>query len=350
MNEEFRVEVGLDDDEHGYSFGERLRAVDLDDDARARLGTGVMVTRDGSRLFLYAASESEAREAERTVRELVRADELTADIALTRWHPVEEAWKDVSLPLLTTPEAERAEYAAREAAEAEKARSEGSFDWHVVVHLPGRDAAAELADRLSREGVAVRRRWRYVVAGVATRSSHRSSWIVSAPSSWRTRTSASRSISRTSPGRRSSSSRSDGGLRVPGPAPMKRPRVRVGCVVRRGRELLLVRRHGAHGDGTWSTPGGNLGLGEEPARCATRETEEETGVRVGPVRFVGLTNDVLDGQRHYVTLWFEGDHAGGDPSVRASDELPEVGWFVESSLPEPLFQPFGTLLAGGALR
>ena len=36
------------------------------------------------------------------------------------------------------------------------------------------------------------------------------------------------------------------------------PRVGVGCIVRRGSQLLLVRRRGAHGSGTWSTPGGNL--------------------------------------------------------------------------------------------
>ena len=63
MHDEFRVEVELDDAERGYSFGERLRALDLDDTARERLGDGVMVTRDGSRLFVYAASDSEAREA-----------------------------------------------------------------------------------------------------------------------------------------------------------------------------------------------------------------------------------------------------------------------------------------------
>ena len=48
----FRVEVSLDDEEHGYSAAERLRAVDLDDEARERLGSSVMVTRDGPRLFL----------------------------------------------------------------------------------------------------------------------------------------------------------------------------------------------------------------------------------------------------------------------------------------------------------
>jgi phage protein D len=168
VNDEFRVEVELDDDEHGYSLGERLRAFDLDDEARERLGGRVLVTRDGSRLFLYAASEAQAREAAEVVRSLVDADELTAEISVTRWHPVERAWKDASIPLPRTPEEEEAEYAAREAAEAEEAAIEGEYDWQVVIHLPGRDEAIEFADRLRGEGVPVSRRWRYVRAGALT--------------------------------------------------------------------------------------------------------------------------------------------------------------------------------------
>jgi hypothetical protein len=168
MEDGFRVEVDLDDEEHGYSFRERLRALDLDDKARERLGKGVMVTRDGARLFLYASSEKRAREAGGIVRALVDDERLTADLLVTRWHPVEEAWKDASIPLPATPDEEAAEYAAREDAEAAEAELEGGYDWSVVVHVPGRDAAGQLADRLTAEGVDVMRRWRYVVAGVPT--------------------------------------------------------------------------------------------------------------------------------------------------------------------------------------
>jgi hypothetical protein len=168
MNDEFRVEVELDDAEGGYSLGERLRALDLDDAARERLGEGVMVTRDGSRLFLYAASDSEAREAERTIRELVEADELTAEIAVTRWHEVEEAWKDASLPLPATGAEVQAEQAALEASEAREAELEGHYDWEVVVQLPSRSLAIEIARRLTEEGKPVRRRWRYIAVGAPT--------------------------------------------------------------------------------------------------------------------------------------------------------------------------------------
>ena len=169
MADEFRVEVELDDDEHGYPFRERLRALDLEDEARERLGRDIMVTRDGSRVFLYAGTEAQAREAERIMRALTEADELTADIAVTHWHPVEEAWKDASIPLPATADEEQAEYDAREAAEAEEARQTHEYDWHVVVGgLAGRDEARAVAGRLENDGLPVARRWRYVVVGALT--------------------------------------------------------------------------------------------------------------------------------------------------------------------------------------
>ncbi len=169
MDDEFQIEVDLDDAAHGYDVRERLRARDLDDDARERLGRDIMVTRDGSRIFLYAGTEEQAREAERTMRALVDEDGLTADIAVTRWHPVEEAWKDASIPLPASVEEEQAEYEAREAAEAEEARQTHEYDWHVVVGgLAGRDEARATAERLESEGLPVAQRWRYVVVGALT--------------------------------------------------------------------------------------------------------------------------------------------------------------------------------------
>ena len=169
MEDEFQIEVELDDEAHGYDLRERLRARDLDDEARERLGRDIMVTRDGSRIFLYAGTEEQAREAERTMRALVDADGLTADIAVTRWHPVEEVWKDASIPLPATAEEEQAEYDAREAAEAEEARQTHDYDWHVVVGgLAGRDEARAVAMRLESDGLPVAQRWRYVVVGALT--------------------------------------------------------------------------------------------------------------------------------------------------------------------------------------
>ncbi len=167
-DDEWRVQVELDDEQEGYGLGERLRSQNLDDDARKRLGRRVFVSRDGSRLFLYATTEAGTREAERVVRDLVTADRLTAEIAVTRWHPVEEAWKDASVPLPETDAEVEEERRRREEEEKQEAIDEGSFDWVVKVHLPSRSSAAELARRLEGEGHSVHRLWRYLEIGVLT--------------------------------------------------------------------------------------------------------------------------------------------------------------------------------------
>ena len=56
------------------------------------------------------------------------------------------------------------------------------------------------------------------------------------------------------------------------------PRVGVGVIVTKADRVLLIKRKGVHGQGTWSTPGGHLEYGESPEGCAARETLEETGV------------------------------------------------------------------------
>lgn len=168
MADDFRVEVDLDDEAHGYPLRERLRALNLDADARERLGRDVVVTRHGPRLFAYTSTEAQAREAERVVRELMGDEGLTADVAVTRWHPVAEQWRDASLGLPETRADEEREYEEREAAEAQEARAEGVYDWRVLAELARREGARELADRLAAEGLPAKRRWRYVSVGAVT--------------------------------------------------------------------------------------------------------------------------------------------------------------------------------------
>jgi len=132
---------------------------------------------------------------------------------------------------------------------------------------------------------------------------------------------------------------------------VREPRVGVGLLVYRDDDVLLVRRHGSHGAGTWSPPGGYLDHGEDPAGCAAREAREETDIDVAPPRFAGVTNDVFPAEgKHFVTLWFESEHTGGEASIAAPGELTDVRWFPRRQLPSPLFLPFEHFLAGELLR
>lgn len=94
MADEFKVEVELGSDEHRLSFWEKLRTLDLDDDARERLGSRVTVTRDGDRIMLYTRSLADAHEAERTVRALVADDDVSARYTVSRWDNAAQEWVD----------------------------------------------------------------------------------------------------------------------------------------------------------------------------------------------------------------------------------------------------------------
>jgi hypothetical protein len=165
MTEEWRLQVELDDEQHGLSLGERLRSASLDDQARERLGDRAIVTRDGSNLFVYTDSEEAAREAERVVRELLSEDELSAEIWLARWHPDAEEWKDAEVPLPETEGEREAERRGREAAALARAEDTGELPYEVSVGLPRLGQAEELERSLRDEGLPVHRRWRHVLVG-----------------------------------------------------------------------------------------------------------------------------------------------------------------------------------------
>lgn len=128
---------------------------------------------------------------------------------------------------------------------------------------------------------------------------------------------------------------------------MIRPLVGIGVIVTSEGRVLLLKRQGSHGEGTWAPPGGHLEYGESIEECARRETLEETGVVIGNVRFLALTNDVMSSElKHYLTVWVEGDYVSGEVVAAYPEKVAEVAWVAWDALPEPLFDPFHNLLSG----
>ncbi len=125
------------------------------------------------------------------------------------------------------------------------------------------------------------------------------------------------------------------------------PKVGVAVLIVKDDQLLLLKRSGVHGAGTWSTPGGHLEFGESPEECAAREAREETSLTVCDVQYIGLTNDVfLPSAKHYITIWTKVLHFVGEPRIGAPEEMSGIGWFPWTALPQPLFLPLQHLLDG----
>ena len=123
------------------------------------------------------------------------------------------------------------------------------------------------------------------------------------------------------------------------------PRVGVAIIITKDDRVLLMKRKGIHGLGTWSTPGGHLDFGESPEQCAAREAKEEVGLDVVDLRFRAVTNDLFETTgRHYITIWMDGKPVLGEPTIAAEDEVEEIGWYAWDALPGPLFLPLDNLL------
>jgi hypothetical protein len=165
MDEDWRLHVRLGEHQHAIAVSERLEAAEIERDVMKRIGGPIVVSRDGPELFLYAETESAAREAERLVRSLLEEHGYAAEVELDRWHPDAEDWEPADEPLPQTEEergAERDELMEREDSES---TAEGFAEWEVRIELPSRHEAAELEKQLEAEGLPITRRWKYVLVG-----------------------------------------------------------------------------------------------------------------------------------------------------------------------------------------
>lgn len=154
--DDWRIRVELDDDRAGGLL-ERLglelggEAADLAKELEERR---LAVSHDDGIVFVYAATRREAEQAQAVVGAILREQGIDARASrVEHWLAGEDRWD--SEPAGADIEEELLE--------------RGFAPWEVRIERPTHAEAAELADRLESEGYSVERRWRYVIAGTATR-------------------------------------------------------------------------------------------------------------------------------------------------------------------------------------
>ncbi|MGC4407388.1 NUDIX domain-containing protein [Rhizobium rosettiformans] len=115
------------------------------------------------------------------------------------------------------------------------------------------------------------------------------------------------------------------------------PGLGVGLAILRDGKLLLCKRMKAPEAGHWNIVGGKVDHMERAEIAARREAEEETGLSIGPIRYLGMTEQLIEADRqHWISLLYVTDDTTGDPQLTEPDKLSEIGWFDLDDLPQPL--------------
>ena len=116
--------------------------------------------------------------------------------------------------------------------------------------------------------------------------------------------------------------------------PEPRVEVAVGAVVRRGGEILLIRRARGAAVGQWAIPGGRVEFGEGLKAAVAREVREETGLDVEVGRFLGWAERMGDDPApyHYVILDFAAEPLDAAVTPCAGDDADDVAWVPTNAI------------------
>ena len=119
------------------------------------------------------------------------------------------------------------------------------------------------------------------------------------------------------------------------PRPMVAVDVAVLAAIDGCRHILLIQRKHEPFAGKWGLPGGFIGMEETLEISASRELEEETGLRdVHPTQLHTFGGLGRDPRGRLITVAFVAEVDAQEHHLRAGDDAGNVGWFPLDALPD----------------
>lgn len=162
-NDDWRLQIDFRDDGPLDALQDHLDAEDLEHDLSEAFEDRVIVSNNGTTIFLYAGERVQAERARALVERLCKEDEEDVESDFRRWHPIAEDWKPADEPMPDDPAEERAERQEAIAREVQETEKRGYPEFEVRVDLSSRHEAERFADKLRAEGLPVVHRWKFLL-------------------------------------------------------------------------------------------------------------------------------------------------------------------------------------------
>jgi 8-oxo-dGTP diphosphatase len=101
--------------------------------------------------------------------------------------------------------------------------------------------------------------------------------------------------------------------------------------------VLLIQRSSPPFRASWALPGGFVEEGEEVVEAAPRELAEETGLRVGALRLLGVYDTPGRDPRGWTVSVVYLARVPSEIAVAGADDAGDARWFATDDLPELAF-------------
>src|SRR5436305_2697391 len=173
MPDDWRLRISFRGDSRADELRERLEATDLEHTLEDAFSDRVAVSADEDQVIAYTGTREQADRVAELVRSLTGERGWEVDLELRRWHPTAEDWEDPDKPLPSDDTQQAAEHAALIEREREESAESGQPEFEVRVKFHSHRAAVDFADQLEQQGLAVVRRWHFLLVGAPDEDSAR---------------------------------------------------------------------------------------------------------------------------------------------------------------------------------
>lgn len=168
MNDDWRLQINLDDDGASGKVADLMRSNELENEFLHDLKDAVIVSHEGETIYLYAETRAPLDMVSAEVGKFLDEKGWKGEFELRHWHKEAEDWEDPDAAEPTTAAEREAEHEhLMQTEDEETAERGGRAEFEVSAKFPTNHDAHEFAEKLKAEGLQPVRRFHYLVVGAA---------------------------------------------------------------------------------------------------------------------------------------------------------------------------------------